>query len=251
MIILKSQAEIEKMRRVGAIVARAHQLMADAVEPGITTQELDRIVAEFFAREGVKPAFLGYQGFPANICTSVNEQVVHGIPDSTPLQEGDIVGIDIGASLEGYYGDSAWTYPVGEISESAKRLLQVTEESLYVGIERAVAGGRLSDVSNAIQVYVEAAGFSVVREFVGHGIGKEMHEAPQIPNFGPPGRGPRLRPGMTLAIEPMVNLQGAEVEILQDGWTVVTQDAGLSAHFEHTVAVTPDGPLILTAVEAT
>lgn len=249
MIVLKTAAEIEKMRRIGKIVARAHQLVAETIAPGITTGQLDRQVAEFFETEGVTGAFLGYQGFPKNICTSVNEQVVHGIPGNRRLEEGDIVGVDIGASLDGYFGDSARTYPVGKISEDAQRLLQVTEEALYKGIEKAVPGNRLSDVSHAIQQHVEAAGFSVVREFVGHGVGRDMHEAPQIPNFGPPGRGPRLRSGMTLAIEPMVNLKAADVVILDDGWTVVTKDAGLSAHFEHSVAITPEGPLILTTVD--
>lgn len=248
MIILKSDAEVQKMRRVGRIVARAHELVAGAIAPGVTTNELDTMVANFFKKEGVTSPFLGYQGYPASICTSVNEQVVHGIPGSTRLEEGDIVGVDIGATLDGYCGDSAWTYPVGKISESAQRLLRVSEEALYKGIEQAIVGGRLSDISHAIQVHVEAAGYSVVREFVGHGIGEEMHEPPQIPNFGPPGRGPRLRSGMTLAIEPMVNVEGPDIEILNDGWTVVTKDAGLSAHFEHSVAVTPAGPLVLTTL---
>lgn len=251
MIILKSDAEIQKMRRAGAIVARAHQLVAAAIEPGVTTQELDRIVAGFFKAEGVKSSFLGYQGYPAHICTSVNEQVVHGIPDDRRLQEGDIVSVDIGAIVDGYHGDSAWTYPVGSVSPEAERLLRVTEEALYKGIEKAVDGGRLSDISHAVQRHVEAAGFSVVQEFVGHGIGRNMHEAPQIPNFGPPGRGPRLRVGMTLAIEPMVNAKGPEVQILGDGWTVVTRDGSLSAHFEHSVAITAAGPLILTVAEDT
>lgn len=249
MITLKSNDELQRMRRVGRVVARAHALMRESIVPGVTTAELDRAVVALFEKEGVTPAFLGYHGFPASICASVNEQVVHGIPGDRRLEEGDIIGVDIGASLDGYFGDSAWTYPVGQVSEEAQRLLKVTEEALFVGIGRALPGGRLSDVSNAIQVHVEAAGFSVVRDFVGHGIGREMHEPPQIPNYGPAGRGPRLRAGMTLAIEPMVNTGGPEVEILSDRWTVVTKDAGLSAHFEHTVAITPDGPEILTTLD--
>ncbi|NLN29487.1 MAG: type I methionyl aminopeptidase [Firmicutes bacterium] len=249
MIVVKTAAEIEKMRRIGRIVAQAHRLVEESIVPGITTEELDEKVARFFEEQGVKGAFLGYEGYPKNICTSVNEEVVHGIPGPRRLVEGDIVGIDIGASLDGYFADMARTLPVGEISDEARRLLQVTEEALYKGIEKAVPGGRLSDISHAIQTHVEAAGFSVVREFVGHGVGRAMHEAPQVPNFGPPGRGPRLRQGMTLAIEPMVNMKGPEVVVLEDGWTVVTRDAGLSAHFEHSVAITSDGPLIVTTLE--
>lgn len=249
MIVVKTAAEVEKMRRVGRIVAQAHRLVDEAIAPGITTDDLDRLVARFFEEQGVKGAFLGYEGYPKNICTSVNEEVVHGIPGPRTLQEGDIVGVDIGASLDGYYGDAARTLGVGEISDEAQRLLQVTEEALYKGIEKAVPKGRLSDISHAIQQHVEAAGFSVVREFVGHGVGRAMHEAPQVPNFGEPGRGPRLRTGMTLAIEPMVNMKGPEIVVLDDGWTVVTKDAGLSAHFEHSVAIMPDGPLILTMLD--
>lgn len=249
MIIVKTNEELRKMRRVGAIVARAHEVVAEAIAPGVTTAELDRKVAEFFAKEGVVSAFLGYQGYPAHICTSVNEQVVHGIPGNRRLEEGDIVAVDVGASLDGYYSDMARTYPVGKVAPEVERLLRTTEEALYKGIEKAVPGARLSDVSHAVQQHVEAAGFSVVREFVGHGIGRSMHEAPQVPNYGPPGRGPRLRPGMTLAIEPMVNMKGPEVVILDDGWTVVTKDAGWSAHFEHTIAITPDGPVILTTLD--
>lgn len=234
------------MYQAGQVVAKAHKAVAQAIVPGITTMELDALVARIIQEEGAQPAFLGYQGFPASICASVNEQVVHGIPDGRALAEGDIIAVDIGASVDGYYGDSAWTYPVGAVTPEAQRLMQVTEEALYEGIAKAVAGGRLSDISHAIQVHAEAAGLSIVREFVGHGIGQQMHEAPQIPNFGPPGRGPRLRPGMGLAIEPMVNAGGPEVKVLADGWTVVTQDARLSAHFEHTVVITEDGPWILT-----
>lgn len=238
------------MRRAGRVVARAHALVAEMIRPGITTKQLDEAVARLLEREGAISAFLGYHGFPAHICTSVNDVVVHGIPGDYRLKEGDIIGVDIGAIVDGYCGDSAWTYPVGEISEKARRLLEVAEGALMAGIAKAQPGARLSDVSHAIQTFVEAASFSVVRDFVGHGIGRSMHEAPQVPNFGPPGRGPRLRPGMTLAIEPMVNEGTHEVTITSDQWTVVTLDGGLSAHFEHTVAVTEEGPEILTVLES-
>lgn len=250
MIILKSDQELVRMRRAGRIVAQAHDLVVGMVRPGVSTEELDRAVAEFIERVGAVSAFLGYHGFPAHICTSVNEQVVHGIPGPYRLQEGDIVSVDIGVTIDGYCGDSAWTYPVGKVGEEAKRLLAVAEQSLVAGIARANAGGRLSDVSHAIQTLVEEASFSVVRDFVGHGIGRDMHEPPQVPNYGPPGRGPRLRPGMTLAIEPMVNLGTHEVEVLADQWTVVTKDSRYSAHFEHTVAITDDGPEILTVLDS-
>lgn len=246
MIIIKSKAEVHKMQRAGRLVAQAHALIRDAIAPGITTEALDQLVADFFAKQGAESSFLGYQGYPAHICTSVNEEVVHGIPDAKVLEEGDIVAVDIGAHVDGFHGDSAWTYTVGDVPEETQRLLQVTEEALFKGIEKAVVGGRLSDISHAIQMHAEAAGFSIVREFVGHGIGRDMHEAPQIPNYGSPGRGPRLRAGMTLAIEPMVNAGSPAVKILDDGWTVVTIDTKMSAHFEHTVAVTDDGPVILT-----
>lgn len=250
MIILKSDQELVRMRRAGRIVAQAHELVAGLVRPGVSIEELDRAVAEFIGQVGAKSAFLGYHGFPAHICTSVNEQVVHGIPGPYRLKEGDIVSIDIGVTIDGYCGDSAWTYPVGVVGEDAERLLEVAEQSLEAGIARANAGGRLSDVSHAIQTLVEEASFSVVRDFVGHGIGRDMHEPPQVPNYGPPGRGPRLRPGMTLAIEPMVNMGTHEVEVLADQWTVVTKDGMYSAHFEHTVAITDNGPEILTVLDS-
>jgi methionyl aminopeptidase len=249
MIILKSQNEIAKMKAAGRLVAGAHQLVKKMIRPGLKTIQLDRAVADYFTEYGAVPSFLGYQGYPASICASINEQVVHGIPGDTVLQEGDIVGIDIGVILDGYQGDSAWTYPVGDISEDAARLLKVTEQALWTGIAQAKDGGRLSDISHAIQCYVEAAGFSVVRDLVGHGIGKDMHEPPQIPNYGPPGRGPKLKKGMTLAIEPMVNIGGYDVEILSDHWTIVTKDRSLSAHFEHTIAITEDEPLVLTTFD--
>lgn len=249
MIILKSPAEIEKMRRAGRVVAQAHALLRDVIRPGVSTQELDEVVSRFLEQEGAIPSFKGYQGYPATICASVNEEVVHGIPGSRRLEEGDIISVDIGAIVDGYHGDSAWTYPVGTVSDEAQRLLQVGEGSLEAGIAQARKGNRLSDISHAVQVYVEARGFSVVRDFVGHGIGQAMHEAPQIPNFGPPGRGPRLKVGMTLAIEPMVNAGSWEVEILEDRWTAVTKDRSLAVHFEHTVAVTDNGPEILTTLD--
>jgi len=235
------------MRRAGRLVAEAHKRLAEAVRPGIRTIELDALVEELFKANGAVSSFKGYQGYPANICVSVNEQVVHGIPGETVLKEGDIVSIDVGAIVDGFHGDAAWTYPVGEVDDEAKRLLKVGEGSLYAALEKAKVGNRLSDISHAVQSYVEARGCSVVRDFVGHGIGRSMHEAPQVPNFGPPGRGPRLKAGMTLAIEPMVNAGRPEVKILPDQWTAVTADGTLSVHFEHTVAITEDGPVILTS----
>lgn len=246
MIYRKSERELQYMREAGRIVALTLQELEKAIKPGVTTKELDSLAEEFIRRQGARPAFKGLYGFPASICTSVNEEVVHGIPGPRRLREGDIISIDVGTEVEGYHGDGAWTFPVGEISEEAARLLEVTREALYRGIEKAVAGNRLSDISHAIQTYVESHGFSVVRDFVGHGIGRRMHEEPQVPNFGPPGRGPRLEEGMTLAIEPMVNAGTGAVRRLDDGWTVVTRDGGLSAHFEHTVAITAAGPEILT-----
>ncbi|ATY83714.1 type I methionyl aminopeptidase [Kyrpidia spormannii] len=246
MIVSKSKAELEWMREAGRIVALALKETAQAVEPGITTRELDRIAEHVIRRNGAIPSFKGYHGYPASICASVNEELVHGIPGDRKLVEGDIVSIDIGAQYHGYHGDAAITVPVGSISEEARRLLDVTEASLYKGIEKAVVGNRLSDISHAVQVYVEQHGFSVVRDYVGHGVGQEMHEDPQIPNFGPPGHGPRLKPGMVLAIEPMVNAGSYHVKTLPDNWTVVTVDGSLAAHFEHTVAITEGEPEILT-----
>jgi methionyl aminopeptidase len=216
------------------------------VSSGVTTRELDKFAESFILSKGAKPAFKGYRGYPSTICASVNEQVVHGIPSSVKLKKGDIISIDIGVYYNGFYGDAALTLPVGDISSKAKKLLAVTEESLQVGIENAVTGNRLSDISFAIQNNVEPEGFSVVRNFVGHGIGRKLHEEPQIPNFGKPGQGPELMPGMTLAIEPMVNEGGWEISILNDGWTAVTKDQSLSAHFEHTVAITKNGHDVLT-----
>jgi len=246
MIICKSQRELGYMRDAGQVVAGAHAELAKAVQPGVTTGELDRIAEEYILARGARPAFKGYNGFPATICASVNEQVVHGIPGLRKLENGDIIGIDIGSEINGYFGDSAFTLPVGDISTEAIKLLKVTEESLYAGISKAIDGNRLSDISHAVQACVESQDFYVVRDFVGHGIGSNMHEEPQVPNFGKPGRGPRLKAGMTLAIEPMVNIGTYEVQTLLDNWTVVTRDASLSAHFEHTIAITDKAPEILT-----
>jgi methionyl aminopeptidase len=247
MIILKSQEEIHKIRAAGKIVAEVFEELKPLVRPGISTRELDRIAEEAILKRGAKPAFKGYRGFPCCLCTSVNHEIVHGIPSDRELMEGDLIGVDMGAWLDGYYGDAAISFPVGEVSEEARRLLKVTEDSLYVGIEKARVGNRLSDISYAIQTVVENAGYSVVREFVGHGIGRDLHEEPQVPNFGQPGKGPRLREGMVLAIEPMVNTGSPATRVLADRWTAVTRDGSLSAHFEHTVAIMDPGPWILTA----
>ncbi|GEA14375.1 MAG: methionyl aminopeptidase [Moorella sp. (in: firmicutes)] len=246
MIILKSRREIALMREAGRIVARTLAKLKDHIAPGVTTAELDRIAEDYIRENGAVPAFKGYQGFPASICVSVNEEVVHGIPGLKQLAEGDIISIDIGAVKNGYVGDAAVTFPVGAIDAEKQHLLAVTEAALYEGIKHAVAGNRLTDISHAIQTYVEKNGLSVVRDYVGHGIGRAMHEDPQVPNFGPPGYGPRLRAGMVLAIEPMVNAGTHEVYTLANGWTVVTRDKKPSAHFEHTVALTDNGPEILT-----
>ncbi|NPV27014.1 MAG: type I methionyl aminopeptidase [Firmicutes bacterium] len=249
MIILKSDRELDYLRDAGRVVARTHAELEKAVAPGVTTKELDQLAEDFMRHCGAIPAFKGYDGFPASICTSINEEVVHGIPSSLrKLITGDIISIDIGAIVSGYYGDAAVTLPVGEVTSEAARLINVTKESLAKGIEQAVVGNRLSDISHAVQTYVENNGFSVVRDYVGHGIGRSMHEEPQVPNFGKPGRGPRLNPGLTLAIEPMVNMGTFEVMTKEDRWTVVTRDGKLSAHFEHTIAVTEKGPEILTRI---
>lgn len=248
MIELKTTGQIKLMREAGRIVAATLELMRQAVRPGITTQELDRLAEDYIHKQGAVPAFKGYNGFPASLCTSVNEQVVHGIPGLRKLETGDIISIDCGAVKNGYVGDAAVTLPVGEIAPDLQQLLKVTEESLMLGLAQAKKGLRLYDISHAVQTHVEKHGFSVVRDYVGHGIGRAMHEEPQIPNFGKPGRGPRLEVGMVLAIEPMVNMGTYEVESLSDHWTVVTKDRRASAHFEHTVAVTENGPEILTLV---
>ena len=246
MVILKSPEEIEKIYASNQVVAEILSKLESEIKPGIDTLYLNDLSERLTYERNAIPAFKGYRGFPYSICASLNNEVVHGFSSKTPLNEGDIISLDFGVLLNGYYGDSAITVPVGKISKSARKLTQVTEESLYKGIEKAIPGGRLSDISHAIQTHVEAAGFSVVRKFVGHGIGSNLHEEPQIPNFGKPGMGVRLKPGMTLAIEPMVNEKNYDVEILEDGWTAVTKDGSLSSHFEHTIAITESGPIILS-----
>ena len=247
MIVLKTGRELEIMREACRISAGALQLIGKAIEPGVTTAELDRMAEKYILSQGAKPNFKNYQGYPATACISVNNEVIHGIPSSKRvIKQGDIVSVDLGALFNGYHGDNAATFACGDISEEAKRLLEATEQSLYEGIKAAVAGGRIGDIGNAVQSFIESKGFSVVRKFVGHGIGTALHEAPEVPNFGSAGRGIRLMPGMTLAIEPMVNAGGYDVEIMPDGWTVLTKDGSLSAHFEHTVAITSSGPKILT-----
>lgn len=249
MIVIKSQREIELMRAAGKIVARTHEIIKPLIQPGITTMEIDEKVEEVIRSLGATPSFKGYGGFPGSACTSVNEVVVHGIPSKNKvLKDGDIIKVDIGAYYKGYHGDSAWTYPVGTISESAKKLLEVTEQSLFEGLKYAKPGQHLSDISHAIQTYVESFNMSVVREFVGHGVGRNLHEDPQIPNYGHKGMGPILKPGMTLAIEPMINLGSKEVKVLSDGWTAVTIDHSLSAHFEHTVLITDNGYELMTVL---
>lgn len=250
MIICKSETELGFMREAGRIVAETHRLMAKSIEPGITTGELDQIADKFIRSQGAVPSFKDYNGFPYSICASVNEELVHGFPGKRKLNEGDIVSLDIGAEYRGFHGDSAWTYPVGEISDVAKKLLEVTEGSLYAGLALIKPDVRLFTISHEIQKFIEDAGFSVVREYVGHGIGSELHEEPQIPNYGTPDRGPRLKPGMVLAIEPMVNIGERYVRTLEDNWTVVTVDGSLCAHFEHTVAVTANGMEIFTKLDA-
>jgi methionyl aminopeptidase len=246
-IICKSAAELDRMRAANALVADVLAELRRIVQPGVTTADLDAYAEARIRDRGGEPAFKGYHGYPAAICASVNEEVVHGIPSRRELREGDIVSIDIGVLLDGFFGDAAITVPVGPITEEAAELLRVTEEALHRGLAKARIGARISDIGHAVQALVEAHGFSVVREFVGHGIGASLHEEPQIPNYGGPGRGPRLSEGMVLAIEPMVNMGKAAVKVLGDGWTAVTRDGKLSAHFEHTVAVTTKGPLVLTA----
>lgn len=248
MIVLKSPAELDKMRAAGRIVAETLALLKSRIVPGVTTNELNRLAEKECQRQGAKPAFKGYGGFPYAICSSPNDRVVHGFADDRPLLEGEILSIDFGVLYKGFYGDSAITVAVGELDDETQRLLDVTRESLERAIEKSVPNGRLSDISHAVQSWVEPKGFSVVREFVGHGIGRNLHEAPQIPNYGQAGQGPKLKSGMTLAIEPMINAGAPGVKILEDGWTAVTQDGKRSAHFEHTVAITDNGPEILTQV---
>ena len=248
MIICKTPREIEIMREAGRIVALTHQELKQHITPGITTKELDQIAEKTIQKYGATPSFKGYNGFPGSICASVNEELVHGIPGKRKLEEGDIISIDIGAKYNGYHGDSAWTYPVGNISESVQKLLDVTEKSLYLGLEQVKPGERLSNISHAVQTHAEENGFSIVREHVGHGIGQDLHEDPQIPHYGPPNRGPRLKPGMVICVEPMVNQGRRYVKTLSDDWTVVTVDGKWCAHFEHTIALTEAGYEILTTL---
>lgn len=247
MIVLKTTRELNIMREAGRISAGALRVAGNAVEPGVSTYEIDKLAYDYIISQGAKPNFLYYNGYPATACISINDEVIHGIPSKKRIiKEGDIVSIDLGAAFEGYNGDNAATFACGDVSDEAKRLMDATRESLYEGIRMAVRGNRIGDISNAIQQYVEARGYSVVRDYVGHGVGASLHEAPEVPNFGKPGHGIRLVPGMTLAIEPMINIGTPNVKQLSDGWTVKTADGKLSAHFEHSVAITTEGPVILT-----
>lgn len=249
MIVLKTGRELQIMREACRISAGALQAAGKAVEPGVSTAEIDKLAEDYIRSQGAEPNFKNYQGYPATACISINNEVIHGIPSAKRiLKEGDIVSIDLGAKFQGYHGDNAATFACGDVSPAAKRLMDTTKESLYEGIKKAVSGGRIGDISNAVQSYVEARGYSVVRKFVGHGIGTHLHEAPEVPNFGTAGRGIRLLPGMTLAIEPMINEGGSDVKVLPDGWTVLTVDGSLSAHFEHTVVITANGPKIMTCI---
>lgn len=247
MIVIKTAREIRQMQDACKLSARALRLAGEAVQPGVSTLEIDTLIRKYIEEQGATPSFLGYNGYPASACISVNNVVIHGIPSKkTILKEGDIVSIDVGAYLNGYHGDNAYTFACGDISKEAQALLDATKESLFMGIKQAVAGNRVGDISAAVQQYTEARSYSVVRDFVGHGVGAKLHEDPSVPNFGTPHRGARLIPGMTLAIEPMINMGSHEVEVLDDDWTVVTVDGSLSAHFEHTIAITGDGPIIMT-----
>ena len=246
MIEIKNSRELAAMKEACIISARALKLAGEAVEPGVTTEEIDRVVRRYIESQGAKPSFLGYGGFPASACISVNETVIHGIPDKRKIKAGDIVSVDVGAFFNGYHGDNAATFPAGGVSKEAQVLMDATREGLYEGIKAAVAGNRIGDIGAAVQRYVEVRGYSVVRQFVGHGVGTDLHQDPSVPNFGTPGRGPRLLSRMTIAIEPMINAGTPDVRILKDGWTTVTTDGKLSAHFEHTIAITPDGPVIMT-----
>jgi methionyl aminopeptidase len=248
-ITLKSPEQISKMRQAGRVVAEMLQACADAARPGLTTNDLDKVARGVLAKRKAKSNFLGYHGYPAVICTSPNSVIVHGIPGDYRLEEGDIISIDCGAIIDGWHGDAARTIPVGEISEEARKLVTVTEESLWAGIQHVRSGARLTDIGHAVQTVAEGAGFSVVREYVGHGIGRAMHEEPQVPNYGEPGKGIKLKVGHVLAVEPMVNLGSCETQLNDDGWTVITADGSLSAHFEHSIAVTDDGPEVLTVLD--
>lgn len=235
------------MRKAGIIAGNALHFGGQSIRAGMTTYELDKIIHDYIVKNGAKPSFLGYGGFPGSACISINDQVIHGIPSKkVRIKEGDIVSIDVGAYIDGFHGDTAYTFPVGKISEEAKLLLKTTEESLYLGIEQAVVGNRIGDIGHAVEEHCTAQGFGVVTKYIGHGVGRNLHESPEVPNYGKPGHGPRLVAGMTIAIEPMINAVGADVRVLKDGWTVLTKSGSLSAHFEHSVAITPDGPVLLT-----
>lgn len=247
MISVKSKSELEKMRKAGIIAGNALHFGGQAIKDGMTTYELDKIIHDYIVKHGAKPSFLGYGGFPASACISINDQVIHGIPSKkVRIHEGDIVSIDVGAFIDGFHGDTAFTFAVGKISEEAKQLLRVTEESLYKGIEQAIAGNRIGDIGHAVEEHCVSYGYGVVKKYIGHGVGRQLHESPEVPNYGKAGHGPRLVAGMTIAIEPMINAVGEDVRVLPDGWTVLTKSGSISAHFEHTVAVTPDGPVLLT-----
>lgn len=247
MISVKSKAELEKMRRAGIIAGNALHFGGRSIRIGMTTHELDKIIHDYIVKNGAKPSFLGYGGFPASACISINNEVIHGIPSKTrKICDGDIVSIDVGAYIDGFHGDTAYTFAVGNVSEEAKQLLRVTEESLYKGIEQAVSGNRIGDIGHAVEEYCTSFGYGVVKKYIGHGVGHDLHESPEVPNFGKPGHGPRLVSGMTIAIEPMINTVGEDVKVLPDGWTVLTKSGSLSAHFEHSIAVTSDGPVLLT-----
>lgn len=248
MISLKSEREIELMRAAGALTAQARALAGSMVKPGVTTREIDHAVRDFIRSHGAEPSFLGYSGYPGSACISVNEVVIHGIPGTYTLKEGDIVSVDVGAYLGGFHGDCAATFPCGAVSAEAMKLIEVTRGSFFEGLKMAVSGNRVSDISHAVQQYVEQNGFSVVRDFVGHGVGHDLHEAPEVPNFGPAGHGPRLQPGMVIAVEPMVNAGGWEVSVLKDGWTTVAADASLAAHYENTILITDGEPELLTPI---
>lgn len=247
MINVKSKSELEKMRKAGIITANALHYGGQQIKVGMSTYELDKIIHDYIVKNGAKPSFLGYGGFPGSACISINDEVIHGIPSKKRIiHDGDVVSIDVGAYIDGFHGDSAFTFPVGNVPEETLQLLKVTNESLYLGIEQAVAGNRIGDISHAVEEHCTSYGYGIVKQYVGHGVGKDLHESPEVPNFGRAGHGPRLVAGMTIAIEPMINAVGEDVKVLSDGWTVLTRSGSPSAHFEHTIAVTPDGPVILT-----
>ena len=247
MIVLKTARELELMREAGRISAMALKVAGEHIKPGVSTKDIDTVVHDYIVSEAAVPSFLGYGGFPGSACISVNNEVIHGIPKKTKvIQSGDIVSVDVGACIHGFHGDNAYTFPVGEISPEAQRLLDVTRQSLEIGVKAAVAGNRIGDIGHAVQTYVEENGMAVVKKFVGHGVGENLHESPDVPNYGRAGRGARLVPGMTIAIEPMVNATGENVKVLADGWTTVTTSGSLSAHFEYTIAITENGPVVLT-----